>query len=1049
MEPTFYISNHIEALIDCLHQELLSGELFTPHWVLVPRKELKNFYLKKLAEKDAAVAVMGFRFEELGSGIQAICRSTEETAFCVPPLDILTLHLEALLWSQKEKFAHLLGLVDSQQATRHQMRQLAVLISQVFTSYGKADRAAFDSWLQQDGWQQQLWQAVFSHWNHPHQLACISPQIVEKKQVVHLLNFPFLAPCYHQLFARLARHIRVIYYQFSPCREFWTDTVSEKKRVLIDQREAKRGVGLKVRQELAGYLKDRNLLLANWGELYRRSFRCFEERNATFHEHYVALEGKTLLEQVQAAILQSAILKKSVCSEDQSIVCCPAFSRLREVEILYKQLLQLTNQGQVSPSEIRIFAPDITDYAPYIQLVFGAEDCPFRFSIYGLPRLTTSDGIQAIWQLLLLRDQRFDLASIESFLSQPIVQKKFQLKKREVSDFLAAMKTLGVKWGMDRQHRTALIGQEPLEDKETGTWEYGFFRFFEELTHIPKEPLPWGTPFSNFSQVESSGKCITLLRSLRRDLEVLEHGEMTLAEWKDFLLNLVTTYFDFSSEQETDDRFFEARLEQLSKLDDCVEGTRFSAMSIKEWLFNALEEKKASLVDGDLNALFFGSLKLGAVFPAKVTYLLGMEEESFPRLTFRSSLNEINPKEPSSVDEDRALFLELFLSTRQAFYCSYLALDPTDGKRCSPSSLIQEMLSYLDTFYSIEGEKPSKALTMAHPPFPFHHRCFSKEPTVRSFSKRYYAVAKSVYSPTAYQPCPLIPAFLSSDPLPPLSMPGNHRVTLKELASFAAHPLKFYCRKVLQIYLDYPTLNEEFALAPLNRFFLRQFPVEMPLDEVMRQAEIWGKLPLGRFKEGVETQLAKEWSERQVDQEKTMTIELTLAATQLEQVDDHAFIAPPLTVALAEKTTVHIEGVIHALTAQGLVVRGPKTTAQLIKVLPAFLVLCCLDQAPAAQALVWAQKNKACVAKNPGQALKELLTYYMRSQAVPSPCLPQWTDCFLQQQPEALSRLIAQQLKQGTDPYVQWIFGNRAHFSPEVMVERWRPLISWIDDATV
>ncbi len=1037
--PTVHVSDKVEELIAVLGKELNKAPPFTPHWVLLPRTTLKNSYVQRLLGDNGVV--MGVEWKELGQGVQELCHYVDAPAPLLPARFLLTLHIEALLWKKRDKLPPLAGAAKSVCALRSLARQLAVKLADLFLFCYKLDAASLAQWVEKRGWEQALWKEVCERGALAEQLESLSIKEPAGPLTCHVMNFSFLEESYHRFFLRIAHKVNVIYYQWSPCRQFWTDTVSEKGRLAIEQAQAAKGVALRVRKEWSSYLKERNTLLANWGGAVRRTFRLFEDFDLPLVEHYHPVEPTTVLGEVQEAILENKTGEKKELLPDRSLGLFPASAKLREVEILYHNLLALTQDGEVSPGEIRILAPDIAHYWPYIVLVFGEKQAPFRFFCADLPREALSAWLRAVRLFFAVREKRFDVASIEAFLSHPFVRKKFSLKEQEVASFVEAMKRLGVQWGVNRRHRAALLENEPLEKGDGGTWEAGWRRWCELAVRIPKSPWPWKGLFPSFSQVESVGTCMNIVYALCDDLEELATGEKTLSAWKAFLIETLTHYFFLPKEEEGAFSFLLGRFDALDDLDAKLEKELFPGETMIRWIVSLLEEKRGEKRENDLNALFFGSLHEGAAFPAQVTYLLGMEEGAFPRAHVAFLLEGVEKALPSSIEKERALFLELFLGTRRAFYCSYLAVDPSDGKETSPSGLIQELFSYLDG----AGE----ALTVVHPPYPFHKASFSTTSFLRSFSPRYYGVATQFYQAKKSETLPFIPSFFIETLPPTASEFKEVTIDLKELRSFARHPIRFYLNKTFRIYLESSEIDAEFTLSPLSRFFLHRLARESSLETALKEADQWGKLPSGRFKELACARLREEWQERALRAESEVTLRLEKERTQDEQVDEKSWHLPALSLTLEDQTVCHLEGALIGGSFEGFSMQGRQTRAELVKGWPDYLVFCQIKPSPLPSTLLFNKKKSKWHVEEPGKALARFLSYYVQALTFPSPCLPEWVDLVAKGDEKGLERSLARSLDGGTDPYLKWVSAVKGPFSPQVLIQTWGPVMHEVFDSWV
>lgn len=778
-KPIVTLSNSVESLVHILGERLFlkKQKPFEKKFVFLPDLSLKNALLASFVSDKKLDVVLGIDFIELGSGLQSLFKLCTKKNLLFPPFDLLTLQLEALIDTP--------GLAP----------KLAV----EFLKYGKYGGPFLKKWPE-DSWQKKLWDQIFSKWNYPYQLLETPLKKPDQKIEIHLFNFPFLPKLYHLFFDKLAQYFSIYYYQFSPCQEFWSDTVTDFEKMRLLERD----------EQLSLYIDQGHPLLSNLGKMGREGFRILEEEDFTFDEHYVSPSNTSYLSQLQTDILN---FKNTHPRKDASLLLLPAPTKLREVEILYTKLLQLN----VKPSDIQIFAPDISSYAPLIELVFKSEESPFDFMIYDLPETPL---FQAFFDLLSL--DRFKPADVFKLFSSPYFE---SLSEKETKLLKSWIDQSGVKWGVDRAHRKDLL-PNILDQTESGTWKEAFDALLTNLIFIPKRPTDWDLPYLDFSDAEVLGKGITLVESIRADLDFLKSAYLSGQEWADHLLILFNRYF--SSEEET----FASFQEKILLLKE-LEGA-FSFPSIKRYLTNFLKQKRGVRITKNLESLTFRSLRPGVISSSKVIALLGMHEGAYPRPYIPSSLNLLGKESdycPTPHDEDRYLFLQILMSAQENILITYQNISEEDGKERPPSILVQELDPKVET----------------HPPFPFHHHYFSSSET---YPLRHYEAARSYYE--AKEKLPFIPEYLHAKPLP--KPQSKEPVSLQDLARFAKNPIRFYFNHTLNLYLHYEDhTDEEFFLSSLQKYKLLQD--EKSIDNAADR----GKLPLGRFKEIAQKKIKKEW----------------------------------------------------------------------------------------------------------------------------------------------------------------------------------------------
>ena len=118
--------------------------------------------------------------------------------------------------------------------------------------------------------------------------------------------------------------------------------------------------------------------------------------------------------------------------------------------------------------------------------------------------------------------------------------------------------------------------------------------------------------------------------------------------------------------------------------------------------------------------------------PFKVICLLGLGDQDFPRsqrppsfdlLAAAPRLGDRNRRQ-----DDRYLFLEALLSSREVLYLSWVGRSLRDESQPPPSVVVCELRDYIDQccrFPGSETRPVSEVLTTEHPMQPFSRRCFS------------------------------------------------------------------------------------------------------------------------------------------------------------------------------------------------------------------------------------------------------------------------------------------------------------------------------------
>ena len=983
-----FLSNRLDQLAEALREELFAQGTtpFAKRFVIVPDFRSKSFLQLQFAGDPEMRIAAGMHVLPLSQAIGKILTLKTEGEKKFPSFIELSFMLEQeLRCLPSEVCLEPLQEYLKRDSQSTKLLSLCDELSRLFLLYG------LYSSVPQTGWQAWLWKRLFSpesSWTYP---AIEFQKSTELRFRCHLWGFSSLPPLYLQFFKQCGSS----FYFFSPCELFWEDIASDRQRIHLE----KKTVCIEEREQLREYLDEANPLLANFGRFGKRWMPYLEELPS--RENYCAPKSKTLLHLLQRDVLE---LKKSEGEifDDRSIQCHGATSRWNEVEILLDQLSSLVVKEQFQPSDIAVFAPDISLYAPYIHTVFGSS--AFDYAIHDLPRRDQSSFIQGFEALLSLSQERFTPLALFKLFSCTAFREKFSLSLEEIKVIERWIEKTNVQWGMNSRHRDTLLASDwnnkkMLERTERGTWEESFSLLIRSLT----EENSLKELFFDFTQSDLLSKLITLLRSLQSDLHPLEgEYEKPLPSWMSYLKCLGQAYFSLSSQDE-------ALLEELDHFALSMREraqASFSFPSIRRFLDSLFGKKDSSFQSHHLNAVTFSSL--GSLCCKKVICLLGMHEGNFPRKNERLSLCEREEVLKANglstqVEEDRYLFLQLLLNAGSHFLLIYERL--TQEERCeqNPSLVVQELFSYLDKSYVSEvGKKPSECLL-------FHHS-----------------------SPVVVQErAPLIPEFYT----PAILQPKNENCTIevRELISFAKRPIQFYLKEILK--LSFPQEREddrEFAFSNLERGRLRAQALKRPIQEVLREVE--HKMPLGIFGD-VQEKIVRD----EIEEQERSLATLELKAEDLFSTDVH------LRIPLKEGKEALLTGTLDNLTPKGWLFAGGDKTEDLVKAWPGYLLYCALDKGEKSLLLLDKGEKWEKQIEDPLSLLARYIEYYQLARTTPSPLLPEWAKPLLEKDVESLERGITR-LAEGRkgDEVLEWLFLRDPPPSAEILIQNWSDYLNRI-----
>jgi exodeoxyribonuclease V gamma subunit len=1003
-------------------------------------------------------------------------------------------------------------LSESLKLSRKMERRLIGLsrqVSQHFREYGRYAHTLVSKWETQHhlGWQQQLWKTLFNNqsgWSYPCRefQQALAPDSYSE---IHFFSISFIARSEFEFLGRLAEHMPVYYYLLSPCTMFWSDIRSDKESAYLQSFwQQKLGYSSKV-AKLEELLRDRNALLANFGRLGREMASYIEENfmhtqaSYILPSHVKELDPDlfinedlfftetdrplTLLHAVQAdmSVMRNPQGYLSVTVEaDFSIQLHVTPNKQREIQILYHNLMRLIEKetSQLFPSDIIVMVPRVMDYVPYIQSIFGSKDSQLDFQIMDLGMQSHNEMVQGFLQLLALSDSRWDVTHLLQLFGHRAFQRRHQLTQSDYYIIQEWVEKAGIRWGEDLHHRNELLERHHcqkgmVEQTAVGTWDYGLTRLLLGLTTILKtesalclDTLPYDN--IDFSQGDLLGQWIRLLHSLRDDLMPLnDRTQMTLGDWVDYLTCLLENYFqadltDLQSIEDYED--LKSQFEILRVSSKTFKESSFSFQSVKTHLTHLLEQRGITYKENHLQTVRFCSMMPLRSIPAKVIALIGMQEGDFPRAAHQSSLNLMAGQEqvdycPNPTDLDRYLFLEALHSAQDYFLMSYQGYSYADSKELQPSLVIEELFSYLDKHYNVQGNKPSQCCIYRHPFDSFDESYFQQNSPLSNYSLADYRAAQMYYKGQKQLPHRFIEEFILTDQPEPEIASEATVIDLKQLMAVAKNPIKFHLNKVLDIYVqteeDRQVKNEEeFFVSSLDKHILKQSAIKEPLEEVLLRAEKQGKMPLGLFKEvafkdieGEINEIHSRLQKHDLKPEDLFQIEFCTTCSEPTEIENGYWLLPAIPVIYSEGKKIQITGKLPYVTSKGLVIMSKGSLADVWKAWPNFLLyhyatLWHPNSLERQLILTHAAHPKKSFIDDPTPYLKQFLDYYYLCLNHFSPLLPEWLSLILEGDAKGLQDKMRSAFSDSFGEHrsqdLRWILHKDYLPNSEQMIAQWK-----------
>lgn len=867
--------------------------------------------------------------------------------------------------------------------------QLAGQITKVFDQYLFFRPDWIQQWEAGDtinmDWQARLWQRVIGQQHLPHwvrlQYRFLQElglaDLAQLPKRIHFFSVPILSPGYVQLLGEVAHYVDIHVYLMNPSQVYWGDIEPEK-------RKQKKPLPV---QELTTV---GNPLLASWGRQGRDFFDQLLETEAEDEELFVEMPERTLLQRVQADILNLRMPdEEGPAPSDASVQIHSCHSPMREAEVLYDQLLALfAANPDLTPADVVIMTPDIDTYAPYLEAVFATAEHPLPYSIAdGNPRL--NQGILNLCQHLLeLPQGRCDTESILAVLEFTQVRAYLGLDETQIMQCRDWIRAVNIRWGADATIRAEQGGANTHEH----TWRYGLDRLLLGYT-LPGEAL--------FAEVlpynDIEGSQAEILGRLQAMLDVLfammrwPNERLPLSEWDQRIRQVLQAVV---GEEAALQPVWQA-LDNLKKATEQAAFTQAIAWSVFKSALSAQLDVRSESEGFMGRGITFCAMMPMRTVPFRFVGLVGMNDGVFPRRDLRASFDRMSHHlrrgDRLKRDEDRYLFLESLLSARDWLYISYSGQSMQNNDELPPSVMVSELMDYLGRCLQADAWK----MVVKHPLQAFSLKYVCGQPKLFTYSSYFlqHAQTTPACGGTTYAFMPELSGWTDWLPAPD---ERYKQVYLADLIRFFQHPARLFLQERFGLRLgekDYelperePFRLEKYSDGDIRKRIFQHLQQSLPLQTVVAVLRAEGLLPHGELGDLL---FAKE----------VETTQQFFAQFPLAHADKRASIS-------LQTGEFHLRGVVNQLTLEGRVVYDLGTLSywQWLDIWLQHLALNCMANLPCpAQTIVYAlvkkeQSNSKIKSLTPTryelqpvadavEQLAQLLTWYWRGLHEPLPFFP-------------------------------------------------------------
>jgi exodeoxyribonuclease V gamma subunit len=457
----------------------------------------------------------------------------------------------------------------------------------------------------------------------------------------------------------------------------------------------------------------------------------------------------SLLRRLQDAVRDDLVRDDTVplpllAADDRSVQLHRCHGAIRQVEALRDVLYHLlADDPTLEPRDVIVLCPDIETFAPLVTAVFGrstdASDggpvqLPVQLADRSLRR--TNPLLRVVAEVLDLAAGRVTGSEVLDLCTRAPVRARFDLDEDDLGRLESWLEDLGVRWGLDEDHR-----RELGVPTDANTWRTGLDRLLVGVTTADEQlrTALGVTPEDDVEgdAVELAGRFAELLDRLHDIVSTLRTPR-SIGPWLDALGEAVERLCAVGP----DDGWQQVQLERVFReVREAVTGTPggagrqpLSLTEVRQLLGDQLEgaPSRAAHRTGDVTVCTLVPMRS---VPHRVVVLLGMDDEVFPRRTIPdgddllAASPLVGDRDPRS--EDRQLLLDALLAASDHLVVLTDGHDARTGEARPPAVPIGELLDVIDRTVATDlpsepggdGAGPrlpaSAAITVDHPLQPF------------------------------------------------------------------------------------------------------------------------------------------------------------------------------------------------------------------------------------------------------------------------------------------------------------------------------------------
>ena len=377
---------------------------------------------------------------------------------------------------------------------------------------------------------------------------------------------------------------------------------------------------------------------------------------------------KSLLHQIQKSLVNNSKQKFNLENNDESITFRGCKNILIELEYIKKEIINIcTSNKDINYCDILVATNQINNLKPYLKFIFNSnERIPYFLSIESFKDLSPIFKLLKI--LLEIANKKISINEIRELLSEETFQSIYNFNNKEKEEILSHLIDSGFHWGINRQERLG-------EYKNSLEWcikRFTLGQIYSGDFYIKNTDI---NPYSPNNTSIDINKWILILNQIIRIIKSLRSTN-NFENWVSILMNIFHNNEVQNNDLNDDINNLYNILEDISS---SIDSEVIIDLNVLNEILSTYINNQTSNPDRRRNEILISTIENSRILPHKIIFLMGMNQIIYPKALYRDNINILNNKyrfgDPSLIDKEIYLFLELLLSCREKFIISWSNYD--------------------------------------------------------------------------------------------------------------------------------------------------------------------------------------------------------------------------------------------------------------------------------------------------------------------------------------------------------------------------------------